>query len=174
MGEDTLFVLPHELDFCSRLCGTAASPRERVLQTIWEAKACAIRDVHPGKRRKEALVAHRGTGLYLGESSADHFLQKSESTFVHPLIQGFRRYRNLCTQLRGFRGSLRQSGLGVTPAPKGDESQKEFARTFRRALDKTRATGRRFDMFSGKALCEHSEHAGRLFSHSSLLSPVYG
>jgi hypothetical protein len=53
MGEDTMFVIPHELHLCPSLCGTAAGTRKRGFETIWEAKACTSRDVHPGKRRKK-------------------------------------------------------------------------------------------------------------------------
>lgn len=153
MGEDTVFVIPHEWNFCPRLCGTSAGFWEGIFQTVWQGKAGTIRNVHPGKGGKEAGGAALLTGLELRQGDANHCLEKGVRTFVHPLIQGFRRHCNLLPSLRGFRDSLRQCRRSVTPAPKGYEGQEEFARNFRRTPDKTRPTSCRFDLCGGKKFC---------------------
>ena len=63
MGEDTVFVIPHELNFCSCLGSTPAGSWERVFQTIGQGKASTIRNVHPGKGRKEVTVQVVKTGI---------------------------------------------------------------------------------------------------------------
>ena len=72
---------------------------------------------------------------------------------------------------RGWCDPWRQRGLRLPPSPKGATGQKALARSVRRALDTTGATGRRFDLCGGRTRCSHREHAERLFSPGSLLAP---
>jgi len=130
MGEDTLWVIPYKLHVGPRLGGTATGPRARVLQTVWEGKAGALRAVPPGTRRQEVRGAPLRPGVYLGQSGAQHCLQKGQRPLMPPLRQGFRRHGALRTHLRGFRGPWGQGSLGVTSVPTGDEGQKEFAGHF--------------------------------------------
>src|SRR5215475_8160162 len=76
-----------------------------------------------------------------------------QRTLVHALMDGFRRHLHLLVQLRHLRRQLRQRGGGVTPGPKGDEGQKQFAGQLRRAFDKAGATRGSFDSVGRKEVC---------------------
>jgi hypothetical protein len=171
MGAHTLVVVPHELPVCPRLGGPTAGPRERLVETGGAFNACTIRQVHTGKRRQEAGLAALCPGWPLGPGGAAHVLPKGQRTCVHPLRQGCRRHRNLPPERRGLCDPWRQRGLRLPPSPKGATGQKALARSVRRALDTTGATGRRFDLCGGRTRCSHREHAERLFSPGSLLAP---
>lgn len=99
--------------------------------------------------RAVADLIERGLVVGVRQGRAEY----GPRAFVHPLMNRCWRHLNLRSQLRHFRGQLRQRGLGITPHPEGDQGQKEVARNFRGALDKAGPTGGSFDVVGGKELC---------------------
>jgi len=116
------------------------------MQTFWKLKTCTVSEIHLGKGGKQPVIADCFYGLYFCKRLTDHVLKKSQRTLVHALMNGFRRHLHLLVQLRHLRRQLRQRRCGVTPGPKGDEGQKQFAGQLRRAFDKAGATRGSFDV----------------------------
>jgi hypothetical protein len=123
------------------------------VQTLGECKTCTISEIHLGKGGKQPVIADFFYGLYFGQRTPEHVLKKSQRTLVHALMDGFRRHLDLLVQLRRLRCQLRQRRGSVTPGPKGDEGQKQFACQLRRAFDKAGATRSSFDVVGRKEVC---------------------
>jgi hypothetical protein len=119
MGKRAAGIVPHQLNFCAGLRGTAAGPREAVFQTVRQAKARTVGDMHPGKGRKEALITHGVTPVQFGERGPDHLLQKGQRPGIQALMNRFRRHLHPLAQLRHFGRQLGKRGLSLTPVPEG-------------------------------------------------------
>jgi hypothetical protein len=91
--------------------------------------------------------------LYFGKGVPKQVLKKSKRTLVHALMDSFRRHLHLLVQLHRLRCQLRQCRGSVTPGPKGDEGQEQFACQLRRAFDKAGATRGSFDVVGRKEVC---------------------
>src|SRR5262245_13637785 len=100
MCKYTMFILPHRLNFCPGFCGTPSRPRKEVFQAFRQSKSRAVAYIHLGKGAKETILADFVESLYFCKGLTDHLLKKGKSTFVHALMQGFRRHLQLIAQLR--------------------------------------------------------------------------
>ena len=92
MTKDTVFIVPHGLDFGSGC--RCAPPRagEELVQTVGERKPCTISEIDLGKVGKQPVMADVFYGLDFGQRLPEHVLQKSQRTLVQALMDGFRRH----------------------------------------------------------------------------------
>src|SRR5713101_7287940 len=146
MTKSTAFIVPHRLDFRSGFCRTPSRARKEIMQTFWKLKTGTVSEIHLGKVCEKPIIADFFYGLDFRQRLTDHVLKESKRTLVHALMNGFRRTLHLLVQWRHLRRQLRQRRGGVTPGPKGDEGQKQFAGQLRRAFDKAGATRGGFDV----------------------------
>ena len=116
------------------------------MQTFWKLKTCTVSEIPLGKVGKQPIIANFFYGWYFCQRLTDHVLKKSKRPLVHALMNGFRRHLHLLVQLRHRRRQLRHRRGGVTPGPKGDEGQKQFAGQLRRAFAKAGAPRGGFDV----------------------------
>ena len=146
MTKHTACIIPHRLNFGPGFAGTPPRAGKEIGHTAWQCKAGTVSELHLGKACKKTIIAHFFEGWDFCKRLADHVLQKSHSAVVHSLMNRFGRHRQMRAALRHFRGQLRQCRGGVTPGPKGDEGQKEFAGHLRCAFDKAGTTRGSFDV----------------------------
>src|SRR4030095_14046676 len=100
MPKDTVFIVPHRLDFCSGFGRTPARARQEIMQTVWQPKSCTVSEIPLGKGGKQTIIADVVSGLDFGKCLTDHVLEKSHGTLVHALMNSFRGYLHLLVQVR--------------------------------------------------------------------------
>ena len=130
MTKHTAFIVPYGLNFGSSFGRTPSRAWKEVFQDVRKPTSCAVDSIHLGKVGKETIITDFFEGLYFGKGLPDHFLKKDKSTFMHSLMQSFRRHLELLSQLRHLRGQLRERRCGITPDAEGDEGQKNLPRNF--------------------------------------------
>src|SRR4051794_35632223 len=100
MPQDTVFIVPHRLDFCSSFCRTPARARQEIRQTVWQPQPWTVSEIHLSKGGKQPIIADAGYGLDCGKRVTAHILEKSHGTLVHALMHGCRRYLHVLVQVR--------------------------------------------------------------------------
>ena len=170
MTKHTACIIPHGWHFGAGVGRTPPRARQGLVQTVWPCNTSTVGEIHLGKAGKEPSITHFCEGLDFRKRLADHVLKKGRGAFVPALMHRFRRSLHRRPPVRDLRRPWCQRRMGLTLVPKGHEGQQEFASTRRRALDKTGATCRAFDVCRGKEVGEHGQSTGRIRSHRSLLT----
>jgi len=169
MLKPTPFIVPYGLHVGTSFCSTPSRAWQEVFQAFRKSQSRTVNSIHLGKVCKETVITDFVEGLYFCQGFTDHFLKKDKSTFVHSLMESFRRPLELLSPLRHLRGQWRERRCGITPDANGDEGQKNLPRNFGSAFDKASPTSGVFDVVRGEEFGEHRQCTGRLFRHRSLL-----
>jgi hypothetical protein len=167
-------IVPPGLDRGAGLCRTPASTGKRRVARFRQCTAGAVSAIDVGTGGQPASRTHRFAGLDLCPGRTEHVLQTGAGLRVPTWLPGFGRD----VHRRAHGGDLcrpwHHRRLGLTPHPKGHQSQPALARTRRRAVDTAGATGGGVDVVGSQDVGEQGDRTAWTSRPSSLLGRVLG